>query len=241
MNFGFILTRHVNSELTNNYWIESYNCIRKIYHDVKIIIIDDNSNYNYISNIELNNCQIIKSEFIGRGELLPYYYFYKNNFFDKAIIIHDSIFIKKIINIENIDNVKFLWHFNSNICDNITRNKMLISQLNNSEQLLILYNNKKLWNGCFGVMSVITFNFVEIIANKYNFFNLLNFIKCRDDRCCLERVFSVVCNYENNLLINNTSIFGDIMKFNKWGYKFNEYIANEETNKYDIIKVWTGR
>ena len=30
-NIGFIITRYVNNILTNNYWKESYNCIRKLY------------------------------------------------------------------------------------------------------------------------------------------------------------------------------------------------------------------
>jgi hypothetical protein len=46
---GFIILRHVNNELTNNYWIHSYDCIRKFYPENFIIIIDDNSKYEYIT------------------------------------------------------------------------------------------------------------------------------------------------------------------------------------------------
>ena len=81
----FIIIRHVNSEITNNYWIEAYMCIRNIYQDIKIIIIDDNSNYNYINyDFRLINTEIIQSEFTKCGELLPYYYFYKNKYAQKA-------------------------------------------------------------------------------------------------------------------------------------------------------------
>jgi hypothetical protein len=61
---GFIFTRHVNSERTNSYWIECYKSIRKIYPHNFIIIIDDNSNYDYISfpaDLEIYNCDIIIS------------------------------------------------------------------------------------------------------------------------------------------------------------------------------------
>ena len=42
--YVFIIVRHVNSELTNKYWKESYNCIRKFYPEIKVVIIDDSTN-----------------------------------------------------------------------------------------------------------------------------------------------------------------------------------------------------
>ena len=92
-SFGFIMTRHVNSELTNNYWNHSVKLLRTFYPDKKIVIIDDNSNQDLVkAEFDYPNVEIIQSEFPGRGELLPYYYYIKNKFFDNAVIIHDSIF-----------------------------------------------------------------------------------------------------------------------------------------------------
>jgi hypothetical protein len=111
MDTGFIITRHVNSEKTDNYWKECYNCIRKWHPDLKIIIIDDNSDQEKITDMEVTNCEVIRSQYIGRGELLPYYYLLTRKLFDRAIIIHDSVFLHEPINFENVDTVKFLWHF----------------------------------------------------------------------------------------------------------------------------------
>ena len=47
--FGFIILRHVNNELTNKYWIKCVNSIRQYYPENNILIIDDNSNYEYIT------------------------------------------------------------------------------------------------------------------------------------------------------------------------------------------------
>ena len=47
-SYGFIITRHVNSEKTNKYWNKCVRCIRKFYPLRKIIIIDDNSNSDFI-------------------------------------------------------------------------------------------------------------------------------------------------------------------------------------------------
>jgi len=129
-SFGFIITRHVNSEKTNKYWNHSVKLLRILYPYVKIVIIDDNSDQQYIkSQFNYKNIQIIQSEFHGRGELLPYYYYIKNKFFDNAIIMHDSVFIHNRINFDLLKNMKVLplWFFypdkeNLNNTLNITNN-----------------------------------------------------------------------------------------------------------------------
>ena len=89
--YGFIITRHVNSEITNKYWNHAIRCIRRFYPYRKIIIIDDNSNQLFVKpEYDYKNIMVIKSEYPGRGELLPYYYFYKNKFFENAVILHDK-------------------------------------------------------------------------------------------------------------------------------------------------------
>ena len=69
---GFIILRHVNNAVTNEYWIYSYNCIRKLYPENEIMIIDDNSKYQFVTPINLYKTSIIQSEYPKRGELLPY-------------------------------------------------------------------------------------------------------------------------------------------------------------------------
>ena len=61
-SFGFIITRHVNSETTNKYWNHSVKLLRTLYPKRKIVIIDDNSNQNYVkADFNYNNIQIIQS------------------------------------------------------------------------------------------------------------------------------------------------------------------------------------
>ena len=92
MDQGFIILRHVNSAQTNNYWITCYDKIREFYPNTKILLIDDNSNYEYVSKDKeatLTHTTIINSEFKGRGEILPYYYYMRNKLFDIAVVIQD--------------------------------------------------------------------------------------------------------------------------------------------------------
>ena len=99
---GFIISRHVRDVTTNYYWNFAVQSIRKHYPHLQIVIIDDNSDYNFVKQFtEYTNVKIINSEFNGRGELLPYIYLLKYRFFENALIMHDSVFIHKPINFNN--------------------------------------------------------------------------------------------------------------------------------------------
>lgn len=257
---GFIFTRHVNSNETNEYWKECIRCIRKHYQNNIIMVIDDNSSVEYITNdnVDLRNCFIIQSEYPKRGEILSYYYFYKYKLFDKAIIIHDSVFLQQDISqeVNSVNNVTFLWHFKNAYDDNLVKEMYFISQLkyNNTQENLTkltnIYLQRDKWLGCFGVMSVITYDFLNILVEKYNIFNLLNVIKTREDRCSLERIFAVLCYVNNNYFTNNSlSIFGEINDHRFLGmsfhYNYHNYLIDKKTFDLSkvskIIKVWTGR
>jgi hypothetical protein len=255
-NIGFIIIRNVISEKTNEYWQECYNCIRKYYNNL-IIIIDDNSNPEFInSGINLKNCHIIKSEFNGVGEILGYYYYYKYNFFKKAVIIHDSVFINKKINFDLVENIKFIWHFShewdtetdeikllNNIFNYNLENNDLENNISLKDKLINFYYEKS-WMGCFGIQTVISYNFLQLIFDKYRLYNLIHIIKTRDNRMNLERIFGLICTFENKNLIINSSFYGKIHHYIHWGYTFDMYLNDRKKNnldKYDIIKVWSGR
>ena len=58
--YGFIITRHVNSELTNKYWNQSVKLIRTLYPLRKIVIIDDNSNQEFVkADFNYKNIEIV--------------------------------------------------------------------------------------------------------------------------------------------------------------------------------------
>jgi hypothetical protein len=254
-NIGFIMIRNVISEKTNKYWQECYKCIRKYYNNL-IIIIDDNSNQEFIkSEFKLENSYIVKSEYNGVGEILGYYYYYKYNFFKKAVIIHDSVFINKKINFDLVENIKFIWHFSHEWDTESDEIKLLNNILNydknleneneneNNKKLLNFYYEKS-WMGCFGIQSVISYNFLQLIFEKYKLYNLINIIKNRSNRMNLERIFGLICTIENRNLILNPSFYGKIHHYIHWGYTYDMYLNDRNKNnldKYDIIKVWSGR
>lgn len=237
--FGFIILRHVNSKESNNFWYESIKNIRKYYRN-KIYIIDDNSNDKYLdNNLKMNNIEIIKSKFKRRGEILPYYYLYIYELFEKCLIIHDSVFLNKYINFEKYKNdIYFLWHFDHS-ANNLKMEKYMINLLN--DETIEDYYDGKEWFGCFGVMSLIRFDFVEKLNKKFKIFDLLNYIDNRQKRMNFERIFSVLCTMINKDIYKHKSIYGDIKKYIKWEYKYNEYKTDKNLDEYELIKIWNGR
>jgi hypothetical protein len=238
--FGFIILRHVNSPKTNLYWNHSVQCIQRHYPYTKIVIIDDNSNPIFLkSECNTSEITIVNSEFKGRGEILPYYYLLKYKWFDNTVIIHDSVFINKRIHFEALSGkpVVPLWSFEANNY-HIPTVKRLATNLSNNNRILNLLSNtgipsiQKKWRGCFGAMCFINTDYLLSINTKYNLANLVHHIKCRDDRCALERILGII-------FASDISAFGDIFKYGIWGLTYDQYI--NQTVVKPVIKVFTGR
>ena len=228
---GFIVLRHVNDRSTNRYWIHCYNSIRKHYPENKILIIDDNSNYNFITDEKLYKTTVINSEYPKRGELLPYYYYLHNKLFDVAVILHDSVFINKYVDME-VDKYKFLWEFEHN-WDQIEDETRMINIFNDSE-LKEFYENKQLWKGCFGGMTIITHEYITYINSKYDIRKLLDCVLNRYNRCSFERV--IACLLQKNA--ENKSLLGNLHKYCPWGITFDQ----KDTYSFlPLTKIWTGR
>lgn len=251
-SYGFIITRHVNSEKTNKYWNHSVRSIRRFYPFRKIVIIDDNSNQGFVkADFNYKNIQIVQSEYPGRGELLPYYYFYKNKYFDNAIILHDSVFFHKRINFEKFSKINVLpfWHFDLN--EDMGNCLRLARYLDNSDAIqfkvaaenesMFAFKPSDIWHGCFGVQSYINHDFLSKIKIKYNLFQLLNGVLTRADRCSLERVMGIIFHAEAPMLYKRPSLFGTIFDNQQWGYSFESYCAQYKRIRKPLVKVWTGR
>jgi hypothetical protein len=229
-DFGFILIRHVNSYESNMYWLEAYTSIRKIYPNVLIYIIDDNSKEEYLTEIPaLHRCSIIKTDYPGRGEILGYYYFYHLHPFRKAIIIHDSMYVNRAISINNVQDISFLWSFQNSKMEDYNEVIHLLRQLKYKDELISLYNTQSRWFGCFGISSIITHEYLSTIVNKYNFLTLVHHITARPYRCALERVFAIIQFHHNeNFGGENKVLFGDISQYMReyispFGFRFGDY------------------
>ena len=190
---------------------------------------------------------------------MAYYYFHTLRPFQKACILHDSVFVQKHVDFGNSkDDVSFLWGFNPVLCENIGDETDLINKLNHSNTLLEIYKDTSKWIGCFGCMSVITLPFLDRLVDKYDIFRLLDIIKNRHDRMCLERIIGLMFVAEQT---GCNLMFGDIARFPKHFYftyadyldwKKHKYVSNAISfrpspspktpyDQYPFLKVWSGR
>ena len=255
MSFGFIITRHVNSETTNEYWNHCVKLIRSHYPFRKIIVIDDNSNYGFVkAQFPYKNVEIVQSEFPGRGELLPYVYFIRHKWFENAVIIHDSVFFHKRIPFEKFKMpVMPFWHwqYDKENLNNLLRissflknNSVLRNKLTGSEINILGLTQKDNFNLVFGGMCYINHSFLMNIETKYGLSNLVNAIKCRTDRCGLERILGLLFFIEFPKVLTFNSLFGAISShYKNFGYHYNEYINDFNQKRFvePVVKVWTGR
>ncbi len=224
--FGFIITRHVSTVKSAKYWMECVSRLRHFYPDTPIVIIDDASLPQLIAPLEVKDVTVIKSEFPKRGELLPYYYLLKYQWFEKAVILHDSVFVQQWINFDAYEDQP-LWCFFDNT--NLVGVKSLVPYLKSSDMLMT--GVRPLMRGCFGLMAVVLRSTVQKWQEEYNFLELLKVVQSRPQRCALERVFG--------LFFAKPSIFGNIFQY-QYGLKYDEYKRGRNRCKF-IVKVWTGR
>ena len=236
----FLMIRHVETETHNNLWIECYKSIRKYYPTVPIKIIDNNSKADKIKfDFILINCDIITSEFPETRLFSPFYEFLKMTY-KKAIIIHDGIVFNKFIDFTSFNLIKFIWHFETHAYDNYTLEMNQLKKLENSEELIPIYSNKK-WFGCMGCLTVIDRDCINIFESKYKISNLCSLIKNQADAIAFERTLAVLAYAVNPEIQTNTSYFGDIKNL-IWGYRYETYIANPlEFSDKPVIKLFAAR
>jgi hypothetical protein len=214
---GFVILRNVTNEKEDILWIKCYDSIRKLYKN-RILIIDDNSDYKFLTvNKKLENTSIIYSEYKGRGELLPLYYFYINHFCDRIVVLHDSMFINKYYDFEDISNynnyTRIFSFSNKWYSFDVENLPKQLEVLENSKDILKYhYRNMSTLVGCFGCSIVIDYNFIRYLQERFSIFNLIEIVRNRKDRQALERTLSCILEkgLEELKVKTKESLFGTI-------------------------------
>lgn len=248
---GFIMIRHVSSKITDLYWKESYSAIRRFYPIVPIIIIDDSSNRLFLrEDIHTTNCTVIyDTENKGRAEFLPYYYFHRLKPFSQAIVIHDSVFLQAPLNLverQHQTGIQFLWsipHYHEDTIQTEIHELIDALPIKDREDIRSMYYHTKAdWTGTFGVMSVVCWEWLDEVEQRYHLFeNWFPVLKNREYRCALERVFGLVAYHHLRSRVQ-APVFGSIQNYVRWGITFMDYLSKYDTfSAYPIIKVWSGR
>lgn len=214
--FVFIIPTCIRNELHEN---QLKRCIESIrnYHDNTIYLINDSENIDDIVT-NYTNVHIIQSKIKGSADQQVFKFILENNMASHYVIIQDSMFLnKKLENIDQVTNVKFLWHFTNHRFhwDKIIENQTEFNIINNINthtdliryHLIKNYNepflsfaldwliNKNNWVGCFGNCCIITKKCVTYLNSQTNFANKFIFNNTNRERRMNESIFSLLCYY----------------------------------------------
>lgn len=265
MSRYIFVTKTTRDKLTEDLFDEFMKTIEENFITMNltaVYIIRDNDNYPVKEyNVPV---KIIESEYKGAGELLRLYYFHKLIEDPDAICIsiHDSVFLRNF-NFNNTENYGYdiFWTCVHDF-DIPTNEKPLLSKVkNNSIEtnfLLSLYNNKKLWRPCFGACISTTKKFLDQVNKFTGLLSLVTEIKEYKHRVAIERITGFCFDITKRLLeepFNNYTAFGNLHVFHHSEYtvalmnpmtnkdfSFDNYRDNKKAfNNYNVIKVWLGR
>lgn len=208
----FVILCHVRHLEHEALWKRCYDSIREYYPNTSVVLIDDASPIP-ISNDTLERVKIVRSEYPGAGELLPYHYFLEQKWAKKMVFLHDSMFLRRPFTESELSSpIKFHWYFDTHVYDDVAGINQLLSSLEYASELIEYnVNHKNEWWGCFGVTTIIDWDTLETIEQKYKLVETLKgVVKNRDMRCCLERVFGIIFFKEGLVNKGNCSNFGNI-------------------------------
>ena len=221
--FGFIITSYIHEF---NHLLALDSCIKSLrdkhLEQKKIIIIDTKSNKNLVNlAINSNKYDDVIFEFSKEdipADMLALYYYKKNKYFTKAIIIQDSMKLKEKIDVSNVNDVLYLWHFTNhrihwntikepdteyNKTNNIvTHDDLIIDRINSKIEIQefkdycnSIYFRKDKWCGCFGGCCIISYDFLEELDRRTGIINFQKLMITRRDRMVFESLFSIACQY----------------------------------------------
>ena len=248
-----VILRHVKDEVTNRMWIESCTNARKHYPNAIIVVIDDNSNKEFIHAtasemiaMKFYEIVFVQSEYPKHGELLPYIYFLKHKWADAMLFIHDSVFIQKHVPVSKKHDWYSCWNAIHCFSNTVTPDTIrMIKRLQKSEQLLNIFNYKRnQWSVCYGAMGFITYDRLKHLEDVYKLTNLLGHVNHREDRYCLERLFACMY-YDQYALRMPCLIHHSITVYQRWGTTYGTYLKEKARrpldSRYPFFKVWVGR
>lgn len=261
--FNFLIPSCIKNEIHERQLLRCINSIRKFHIKNIIYIINDSDNemdikYDNINNI-YKNIVIIKSKYRYRGELLCFEFMLNNDDNHNYFIIHDSMILcEPLVNIETIQNIKFLWHFTNhiiqwdstieemseyNIENNIVSHTDLLKHVINKDYYMNVdfqnfaidyLNNKIKWCGCMGLCCITNKNTMQYMNNIIPFVEIFLSKSTRRNRVINESIFSIICHYIYNYIDFSNSYDGlyyDGITINK-----NANMPVEEDNLYYICK-----
>jgi hypothetical protein len=219
---------------------EAVSCIRKHNLEIPIYIVDDHSTIP-VSEVVHATATVVPSNLPpGRGEILPYEFLLRYQWADRALIIHDSVFINYDVRalIDRGGDFSPLWtagHFK----DYAVRPEIEAELNALAHNYSARYKNPSSWDVVFGGMAVVSARLVKRIDARADLSKLLDYIDTRDRRKGFERVLGIMVREEFDH--KPRALLGDIFQDQRWGRTYEDYLLKKKEHQGQVVKVWSGR
>jgi hypothetical protein len=219
-SFGFIIPSYCSSEIHLLQLKRCLDSIKKFHPEKQVIVIDDYSDVNLSENLKAyENVKIIISPIKSAGDMVTYKVFKDNPLFKKAIIIQDSMVLEKpLVEIENIKSISYIWYFTNHrlhwhkikepqteynkangirvhddaVIDTINR---FVTKEDFKKYALDMFMKKDKWSGCFGCLSIVDYDFIDVLNGKTGIVDLLTKMNDNRLRRVAESLFAISCLY----------------------------------------------
>jgi hypothetical protein len=212
------------------------------------VIIDDGSEQVWLASMASSTRADALTRVVenvshpGAAEIVAYSYLHRERPFRRALVLHDSMMVRERLALPD-EPIRFLWHFPHRF-DRPRGETSLLWRLapRTRARLVQLYRRKQRWWGCFGSSAFVSLDAVDRIQKEHDYFNLLEHVRDRPARLCMERVFACVMTFEFPELARSPSLFGDILEYPRsMSYSFEQFLEEGEPRFLPIVKVWCGR
>lgn len=231
---GFVILRHVDSTKADGYWKLCYDSVRRLYADEPVLIIDDDSDPALVTPHPTTNTTVVQSEYPGRGELLPFIYYLRHKISDRAVFLHDTVFLQA--KVPFFDNMLYqhLWAAADHCPDGHAGEVRMLGAL--KDPPLALHSKKTRWFACFGAMVIITHEMLCSVDKAYTLANLADVVLTKDDRRTFKRV--VACLLRTLYDTTPPPVYGNIQGYCPPRCRFEDRAALQHL---PAVKVWGGR
>lgn len=195
--------------------IRKYNPLQKI-----VVVIDFTSDSELVKSAISNNPDVlfeVNTKPVP-ADMLLLSYFKDKRYFDKAVLLQDSMRLKKAMDVSSVKDIQYVWHFTNhrwhwstitepsteyNTINNIVTHDDLIlhvidTKIENAEfkkYCKDIYFNKDKWCGCFGTCCIITHDFLLDLDARTNIINIESFMTSNRLRRAIESLFALACQY----------------------------------------------
>ena len=206
-SLGFVIGRHISDASHTELCFRAYTSIRAFYPDNRILIVDDGSKLPDEHAYD-ENTTVVDAAARGAGEFGLYATYHAARPFDRAVLMHDSMVLKRRLDLPEVP-ILYLWHFPfwESLDVYASDIETFLGKLKNNDELSQTYASRR-WLGVFGCAATVTWDCLDRVQHHYRLFDLLPEVTTRQKRCVMERVLGVV--FAREMKHHRLSLNGDI-------------------------------